>query len=77
MPRMRTVDQTVSYFKEKDPLTAVNPTMLRRLINQGTIKHVNVGSKKLINLDWLEEWLLNPIELPEQPNTTGVLRKIM
>lgn len=77
MQRMRTVEQTVSYFKEKDPLTAVNPTMLRRLIKQGMIKHVKVGSKKLINLDWLEEWLLNPVELTEQSKPTGVLRKIM
>lgn len=77
MARMRTVEQTVAYFKEKDPLTAVNPTMLRRLINQGTIKHVKIGSKKLINLDWFEEWLLNPIEISEQPKTIGVLRKIM
>lgn len=77
MPRMRTVEQTVTYFKEKDPLTAVNPTMLRRLINQGTIKHVKVGSKKLINLDWFEEWLLNPIEFTEQSKVTGTLRKIM
>ncbi len=77
MPRMRTVEQTVTYFKEKDPLTAVNPTMLRRLINQGTIKHVKVGSKKLINLDWLEEWLLNPVEISEPTKSTGVLRKII
>ncbi len=77
MSRMRTVEQTVTYFKEKDPLTAVNPTMLRRLINQGTIKHVKVGSKKLINLDWLEEWLLNPVEISEPTKSTGVLRKII
>lgn len=74
---MRTVDQTVAYFREIDPLTAVNPTMVRSLLNQGKIKHVKVGNKKLINLDWFEEWLVNPVDMLEQSKPTGILRKIM
>ena len=75
--RMRTVDGVYKYCGEKDPQTAVNPTMLRRLLKENKIKYVKIGAKYLINLDLFEAWLLNPVEMIEQPKTSGVLRKIM
>ena len=75
--RMRTVDQLVADAKAKDPQTAINPTMIRRLIKENRIKYVQIGAKYLINVDWFEEWLLNPVDISEIPKTTGVLRKIM
>ncbi|ACL76194.1 helix-turn-helix domain-containing protein [Ruminiclostridium cellulolyticum] len=76
--KMRTVEQTVAYFKENDPQTAVNPTMLRSLLKQGKIKFVKIGAKYLINVDWFEEWLKNPVmeENIADKNQYGKLRKI-
>ncbi len=78
MPRMRTVDQTVAYFREIDPQTAVNPTMIRGMLKQGKIKFVKVGAKFLINLDWFEQWLNNPVVEEDnlEKNQYGKLRKI-
>lgn len=76
MPRMRTVQQTAIYFKEMDQKTAVNETMLRRLLKENKIQYVKIGAKYLINLDWFESWLLNPVVEAVSENHYGKLRKI-
>jgi len=73
---MRTVQQAVIYFKEADPHTAVNETMLRRLLKENKIQYIKIGAKYLINLDWLESWLLNPVIETDPINQYGKLRKI-
>ncbi len=56
--RMRTIDQTAAILKEADPETAFTKTALRRLVITGQLPGVvRIGSKYLINLDILEEYL--------------------
>lgn len=55
--RMRTLDQAVAYFKEQDPDTALTWSALRRMILSGQIPSAQVGVKRLIDLDVIEECL--------------------
>lgn len=57
MTRMRTVDQAAAWLLENDPETAVTKTALRRLVTTGQLPSVRVGSKYLIDLGTLEEYL--------------------
>lgn len=55
--RMRTASGALEIIKELDPDTAVTLHYIRRLINTGEIPHINAGRKKLVNVDWLLEYL--------------------
>lgn len=54
--RMRTVGQTVKYFKDNDPETVVGEYLLRKMIKTGELPVVMAGNKALINLDNLIEY---------------------
>ena len=56
-PRMRTAEGALAIIKEQDPDTAVTLRYIRRLIATGTIPHVPVGKKKLVNVDGLLAYL--------------------
>lgn len=56
-PRMRTAEGALAIIKEQDPDTAVTLRYIRRLITDGTIPHVPVGRKKLVNVDGLLAYL--------------------
>lgn len=56
-PRMRTAEGALAIIKEQDPDTAVTLRYIRRLITEGTIPHVPVGRKKLVNVDGLLAYL--------------------
>ena len=57
MPRMRTIDQAFAWLRETDPETAFTKTALRRLVVTGQLPSVRIGSKYLIDLDVLAEFL--------------------
>ena len=63
MARMRLQKDWLSYIKEKDPDTALTQNALRQMVLDGTIPHTAVGSKKLVNLDILDELLDHPERL--------------
>ena len=54
IPRMRTAEGALAVLKAD---TAVSLKYIRRLINTGEIPCVNVGRKKLINVDELAAYL--------------------
>ena len=56
-PRMRTAEGALAIIKEQDPDTAVTLRYIRRLITDGTIPHIPVGRKKLVNVDGLLAYL--------------------
>lgn len=66
VPRMRTIDQCVAYFKEQDPETIMTRYRIRTLIKEGTIPHVMCGQKYVVNLDKLIEYLSGPASEPEK-----------
>lgn len=81
--RMRTVGQTVKYFKENDPDTVVGEYLLRKMIKTGELPVVMAGNKALINLDNLIEYF-NGTSIPKEqqeirvelPFKYGKLRKV-
>lgn len=56
-PRMRTAPGALEIIKAEDPGTAVTLRYIRGLINTGKVPHVAVGTKKLVNVDTLVEYL--------------------
>ena len=64
-------------IREADPDSALTMTALRRLVVSGKLPSVRAGSKYLLNLDTLQEYLQNPgkFEKPAQEQK-GVIRRI-
>lgn len=56
-PRMRTAEGALAIIKDLDPDSAVTLRYIRRLINSGEVPHVSCGTKKLVNVDNLLEYL--------------------
>lgn len=81
--RMRTVGQTVKYFKDNDPETVVGEYFLRKMIKSGELPVVMAGNKALINLDNLIDYF-NGTSIPKEqledreelPFEYGKLRKV-
>ena len=74
MPRMRTIDQAFACLQESDPETAITKTALRRMVTTGELPGVvRVGSKYLLNLDVLTEFLKGSLPAPD-PVMTGIRR---
>lgn len=75
-PRMRTIHEAAAELKRIDPGTAVTPYFIRCMVLDGTIPHVRAGTKRLINLDKLLEYLATaPAPAPE-PAQYGQIRPI-
>lgn len=64
MPRMRTIDQAHAWLLETDPGTAMTKTGLRRLVISGHLPSVRVGSKYLLSLEQLEEFMSGSVPAP-------------
>lgn len=64
MPRMRTIDQAHAWLMETDPGTAITKTGLRRLVISGQLPSVRVGSKYLLSLEQLEEYMSGTVPTP-------------
>lgn len=57
MPRMRTITEAAAELKSADEHTALTPHAIRQLILSGSLPHIKVGKKYLINMDVLEKYL--------------------
>lgn len=56
IPRMRTIQQCASFFKEQDPECCIGEWCIRQLVNRGKIPVCRSGRKILINLDMLIDY---------------------
>lgn len=56
-PRMRTIPKAYEEVKRADPNTSLTLRVLRRMVNSGEIPCVMVGTKRLIDLDLLFDFL--------------------
>lgn len=74
MRRMRTLPQAAAWAKETDPQTALTYTAIRRLVLTGEIPHVAVGTKRLVALEDLEEFLEHGGR--SAPAMKGVIRPV-
>ena len=60
--RMRYITQAVAELHQLDPNSPVSARLIKHLVNQGIVPSVPVGNgtRRLINLDALLEYLENP-----------------
>ncbi len=73
MRRMRTIQQAAAWVKESDPNTALTKTAIRRLVLSGTIPHITAGTKRLIALEDVEDYLMGTCTPAPQ---TGFIRPV-
>jgi hypothetical protein len=75
--QMRTIEGAWMQLKENDPDTALTKHAIRQLVLSGTIKHVKVGCKRLLNYNDLLNYLANPsVEVGERAPEYGRLRQV-
>lgn len=75
--RMRTLAETMTYIKSQDPQTALTPCALRSMVLSGKIPFVQVGRKRLIDLDTLNDYLLYaPEPTPTAGESYGTIRPV-
>lgn len=70
VPRMRTIDKAYEYVLENDPDTQLSKNAFRKLVLSREIPSVNVGRKKLVNLDLVDRYLSCGVEQLEPTPTT-------
>lgn len=57
MRTMRTIDAAAAEIRAADPHTALTKTALRRLVVSGALPSVRVGTKYLLDLEILDNYL--------------------
>lgn len=59
LPRMRTAQQCANYLKENDPECCIGEWTIRKMIKQNKFPTARSGTRILINLDQLLNYLAN------------------
>lgn len=59
MPRVRTINEAAQHLKALDSGCRITAWTIRGLVKNGTLPHVRIGNRILINLDVLEAYLNN------------------
>jgi hypothetical protein len=54
---MRTIKAAIQDLKASDPHTNMTEWALRRIIREGVLPHINIGSRILVDLDLLDDFL--------------------
>lgn len=57
LKRMRTINQAVDEIKGLDPNSAITYYFINSLCKQNLVHYINIGSKRLVDLDSLLEYL--------------------
>ncbi len=60
MAKIRTINQAIEDLKNADPNTAISENYIRTLVKNGIIPVHKAGSKVLINMELLENFLAEP-----------------
>ena len=78
MPRMRTASGVLAAIKEQDPGTEITLFFIRKIINSGTIPVVNAGTKKLVDVDRVIEYIESGGECTgsSKPVKAGQIRRV-
>lgn len=76
IPRMRTIQEAARELRELDEHTAITPYHIRRLCLEGIIPTVKAGSKYLLNLDALLDYMANPTAERFQPRPADTFHGI-
>ena len=75
--RMRTIDAASEYLLKNDPETALTKSALRRLVTSGAVPSVKIGSKYLIDLEILEQYLSGGLPTASVcKQSSGAIRRV-
>ena len=75
--RMRTLPEAIRHIRETDPQTAFTPHALRMLVLSGKFPHIKIGTKRLVNVDLLEDYLRGDyIPHPVEKQERGMIRAL-
>ena len=80
MQRMRLISEAYEYIKEQDPDTCITKTGFLRLINEGRIPALQIGNKKVVNLDHVDRFFADgdcAIRELAETEAKGKLRKVV
>ena len=76
LARMRTAEKAYEIIKEQDPDTDITLYYIRHLIKSGKIPHTPVGIKKLVNVDYLIEYITTGVTEKNDDSEIGQIRKV-
>lgn len=57
MDRIRTIDTAYEEIRKNDPDTAISRNYIRQIVRDGTIPSIRQGSKYLVSMQVLEEYI--------------------
>lgn len=80
MQRMRLINEAYDYIKQQDPDTCITKTGFRRLINEGKIPVLQIGNKKVVNLDHVDRFFADGERAVQElaaVEARGRLRKVV
>lgn len=74
MPRMRTIDKAFEEVKKNDPETNFTKWRLRQMVTRKEIPTYRAGTKYLVNMDLLYDYLARCMQNSEENPTqqTGI-----
>lgn len=75
VPRMRTAKEAAEEIRKVDPNTGITEYYVKQLALSGVIPSVMAGSKRLINLDALFEYLQSHADEPTE-DECGTIRPV-
>ena len=75
IPRMRTAKEAVEEIKKVDPNTGITEYYVKQLALSGVIPSVMAGSKRLVNLNALFEYLQSHADEPTE-DERGTIRPV-
>lgn len=73
MPRMRTIDGAHAELLREDPGCELTKTALRRMVVTGQVPSCRVGTKYLVDLDTLAEYIFGEVQPTEE---RGTIRRV-
>lgn len=76
IPRMRTAREAMEELKNEDPNTAFTERALRRMMKTGEIPVLKIGSKNLIEMNNLYDYIRNPKDTGASSADYGKIRPI-
>jgi hypothetical protein len=76
MLHMRTLAQLADHYRRQDPETAVTPYFLRHKALSGEIPSVMAGSKRLVAIEAVDEYLAKAQQQSRPQSETSGIRRI-
>lgn len=76
IPRMRTAAEAYAELKKTDPNTSLTLRALQGIIKRGEIPVLKIGSKSLIDMNNLYDYIHNPKDTAASSADYGKIRRI-